>query len=447
MPAMRLSRTPLSLLGLLLGAIASSACQEDGTIVVRSLQFNGVKAVNENRLKSALATRQSSKIPWGRKAYFDRSRFDADLQRVQAFYTDRGYPDARVTGFDVKLSEKQDSVDLTVTIVEGEPIRVAGIQFAGFETIPPEHLDDLKSRIPLKVGEPRDSQFVLTTHEMAVNELKDHGYPYAKVTTTEAKPDEKQSTLTFTAEPGVLAHFGPVEIAGNTSVSNRIIERQLTFKPGDLYRRSVVQDSQRRVYGRELFQFVNIETQTKEQAASDVPTKVTVAEGKHQRVNFGVGYGTEEKARVDAEYHHVNFFGGARSAGAHARYSKLDRGVRLDFTQPYFFDPKVAFGAEAQEWVSFTPAYKSEVRGVKGTVTYRPSTRSSLALSYTSEFDDSTVEPEVLKDPSLYTTLIALGLNPVTGKQTGTLNAIGFDAQHSTADNLLNARRGYQVAL
>ena len=52
-----------------------------------------------------------------------------------------------------------------------------------------------------------------------------------------------------------------------------------------------------------------------------MPTKITVAEGKHQRVNFGVGYGTEERARFDGEYHHVNFFGGARIAGVHARWS------------------------------------------------------------------------------------------------------------------------------
>ena len=87
--------------------------------------FNGVSAVDEARLKDALATRQSSKLPWGKKAYFDRSRFDADLKRIQAFYADRGYPDARVTGFDVKLNDKQDAVDLTVTIAEGEPVRVA----------------------------------------------------------------------------------------------------------------------------------------------------------------------------------------------------------------------------------------------------------------------------------------------------------------------------------
>src|SRR4051794_4180069 len=108
-------------------ALAASGCKEEGTIKVHSLKFNGVKAVDAGRLKAALATHESSKIPWGRKAFFDRSRFDADLKRIQAFYADRGYPDARVTGFDVKLNDKQDSVDLTVTIAEGDPVRVASV--------------------------------------------------------------------------------------------------------------------------------------------------------------------------------------------------------------------------------------------------------------------------------------------------------------------------------
>ena len=428
-------------------------CNEEGTVTVHSLKFDGVNAVDESRLRNALATRQSSKLPWGRKAYFDRSRFDADLQRIKAFYADRGYPDARVTGMDVKLNQKQDAVDVTVKVDEGEPVRTAAVNFVGFEGIPPNHLEDLNSQIPLKVGQPRDRQLVVTSHEMAVNELKDHGYPYAKVSTSETTPQEnaKQSVITFTAEPGTLAHFGPVEIVGNKSVSNRIIERQLTFKRGDLYRRSLVQDSQRRLYGLELFQFVNIESQNQELQPEEVPTRITIAEGKHQRVNFGVGYGTEEKARVDAEYHHVNFLGGARSAGGHVRYSSLDRGIRLDFNQPYFFQPHLSLGAEGQQWYSFTPAYKSVVQGGKVTLTHRRSQQTSWAVSITSERDSSSINSDLLCgeslcDKTLIPTLIALGLNPVTGKQDGTLNALGVDFQHSTADNLLNAHRGYQLA-
>ena len=141
-----------------------------------------MKAVDEARLRDALATRQSAKLPWGRKASFDRARFDADLKRIQAFYADRGYPDARVTGFDVKLNDKQDAVDITVTIAEGEPVRVAAIKFVGFDDHSagsPGRTEERRCRS--RSEQPRDRQLVVTTHELALNELRDHGYPYAKV--------------------------------------------------------------------------------------------------------------------------------------------------------------------------------------------------------------------------------------------------------------------------
>jgi outer membrane protein assembly complex protein YaeT len=432
---------------LLFLVVAATACKEEGTIKVHSLTFSGVKAVDESRLRDALATKQSSKLPWGKKTYFDRSRFDADLKRIQAFYSDRGYPDARVTGFDVKLNDKQDQVDVTLTIAEGEPVKVAAVSFEGFDVIPQDRLNRLRKNAPLKLGQPRDRQLVVTTHEMALNELKDHGYPYAKVSThEELAADGKQATLTFTAEPGKLARFGPVQIQGNKTVSDHIIERELTFKPGDLYRRSIVQDSQRRLYGLELFQFANIEPLNPEAQPDAVPMRVTVAEGNHQRVNFGVGYGTEEKARVDSEYHHVNFLGGARSAGAHVRWSSLDRGVRLDFNQPYFFRPHFSLGGEGQQWYTFTPAYRSTVSGAKLTLTHRANEHTSLSVFVTSEHDSSAIDPSVRNNPTQRNSLIALGLDPTTDSQNGTLNAIGFDYQLSTADNLLNAHRGIQFA-
>jgi outer membrane protein assembly factor BamA len=177
-----------------------------------------------------------------------------------------------------------------------------------------------------------------------------------------------------------------------------------------------------------------------------VTIRVTVVEGKHQRVNFGVGYGAEERARADAEYHHLNFLGGARLAGAHVRASALDRGVRLDLNQPYFFHPHFSLGGEAQQWYTFTPAYSSIVTGAKMTLTHRGSEHTSWAASLTSEHDRSAIATNVLPDFTLRNSLIAIGLDPTTLEQNGTLNALGFDVQHSTADNPLSAHRGYQVA-
>jgi len=66
-------------------------------------------------------------------------------------------------------------------------------------------------------------------------------------------------------------------------------------------------------------------------------------------------------------------------------------------------------------------------------------------VSLISERDSSLVDSSVPSNVRLHNDLIALGLNPISGEQSGTLNAIGFDLQFSTAGNPLDARRGYQV--
>ena len=74
--------------------------------------------------------------------------------------------------FDVNLNDKQDAVDISVTIDEGQPVTVAAVDFQGFDVIPPDHLDNLRKRIPMTAGMPRDRQEVVSAHEMAVNELR-----------------------------------------------------------------------------------------------------------------------------------------------------------------------------------------------------------------------------------------------------------------------------------
>ena len=428
--------------------IAASACRETGVVRVNSIKFKGVKGVNEGALSDALATRASSRFFWGKKRFFNRSQFETDLKRITAFYSDHGFPRARVTNFDVKLNDKQDGVNVTLTIDEGDPVIVTSIDYQGLNALPPRHLNSVKNRSPIRLHKPRDKAQVLTTREMVLNELRDHGYPYATVRVDEDDgTDGLQSKLTFIGEPGKLARFGPTTVQGNETVSDHVILREVTFKPGEIYSRSSLQNVQRRLYGMSLFQFVNVEPTDVEQQPDVVPTRITVAEGPHQRVNFSVGYGTEEQARLEAEYHKLNFLGGAREAGARARWSSLDRGVQLDFTQPYVFDPHTSFKVIGQQWYTYTPAYNSRTTGATGTFTFRLREKTTASFSITSEYDASSIAPDVQSNPALRVYLIALGLNPETGEQRGQLNSFKIEGHHSTADNLLNPTRGYQLTL
>jgi outer membrane protein assembly complex protein YaeT len=287
--------------------------------------------------------------------------------------------------------------------------------------------------------------------------LRDSGYPYASVRISESPGStERQRVISLHADPGPLTNFGPIEISGNKSVSDDVIRRQLTYRPGRMFRQSALQSSQRRLYNQELFEFANVEPVRTEGKSPEIPTRVTVTEGKHKKVNFGIGYGSEEKARAEVDWRHVNFLGGARTMGVFARYSSLDRGVRLNFKEPYFFAPRYVLGMSAQSWHSDEPAFTLDTNGGRATVTREfrkwggvrlaPRPTMTVSLTYANEQESYQIFEAARKDPTFRDELIALGLDPRTGSARGTRSAVSLEAVRNTTNSLLDARQGYLLS-
>ena len=313
-------------------AMTAAACRETGDVQVTSIKFTGATAVQADELKRVLATQESGFLPWSRKRFFDRPEFDRDVKRIEAFYADRGYPRAKVVGVDVALNDAKDKVAITVEINEGEPTIVERVIFDGFDGVPADHLERLQARLPIAASKPRDQRLILASHDMSVAELRDHGFPYGNVRMVERPGStEMRVELTVAADTGPQAVFGAITIEGDASVDEDVIRRELAFKEGDLYQLSRITETQRRLYSLELFQFANVVPRLPEDRSPQVPVVVTVAEGKHRRLQLAAGYGSEEKARGRINWRHVNFGGGARTGEVEAKASSLEQGLRGSF--------------------------------------------------------------------------------------------------------------------
>ena len=214
-------RRALVLLVLLLLAASAGACKDPQTVIVGSLSFEGVTSVDQSALRAVLATRVSSRLPWGKKSGFERPRLDADVKRIEAFYADRGFPDARVTNVRVAPRDAGRAVDLTVTVEEGAAGGGRGRRISPASTsCPPAHLERLRRAMPLEPGQPRDRQNVVAAHEMALNELRDHGYPFAQVTTGRTTaPTAGTRRSRSRPSPDRSRTSAPIEVSGNKSVT------------------------------------------------------------------------------------------------------------------------------------------------------------------------------------------------------------------------------------
>jgi outer membrane protein assembly complex protein YaeT len=439
----------------IIAVCAAASCRETGDVQVTSIKFNGANAVPAGELKEVLATRESGFLPWSRKRFFDRPEFDRDVKRIEAFYADRGYPRAKVVGVDIELNEAKDKVAITVEINEGEPTIVEDVVFDGFDGVPAEHLDRLKARLPIVAGKPRDQRFILASHDMSVAELRDHGFPYGSVRIVERPGStDTRVQLTVAADAGPQAVFGPITIEGGVSVDEDVIRRELAFREGDLYQLSRITETQRRIYSLELFQFVNVAPRLPEDRALQVPVVVTVAEGKHRRLQLAAGYGSEERARGRINWRHVNFGGGARTGEVEAKASSLEQGLRGSFLEPYLFRRGLTLRLSGSTWWADEPVYEYRSSGGRLTLSKDFSrasvggergVRNSVSATFIQEYEDYAVVETVLADPSFRDELIALGLNPITGRGTGTVTALEFDFERNTAGQPLDPRQGYVV--
>jgi outer membrane protein assembly complex protein YaeT len=439
---------------LVFAALLMSGC-EDTNVKVDQFALEGVESIDERALREVLATQQPGWLPFSKKPPFSQQAFDADLKRIVAFYSDHGYPDAKVASVDVRFNDKKDAVKLIVHVVEGEPLRIAAVQLRGFDMLPRPARARLDRAITFHVGEPRNRQLVTQAQEIALNMLKQRGYPYARVDILEDPgPEPRTVIVALDAKAGREATFGDIEIQGNRRVADNIIRRQLSIEPGSPFRLSTVLENQQRLRSIPLFSFAYVEPRVAQEQPAAVPVRVTVAEAPLQRMTFGVGYGTEDKVRARTEWQHVNFLGDARTASAEAKWSSLDRGVRFGFTEPHLFTRHLSFSAEAQAWDEQEPIYHVRRYGGRGNVSWQRLRRNpvgnrasttSASVAFIDEFTDYRASDVALGDPSFQDQLIALGLDPVTGASTGTLVAIRVEALRNTAGQSLDPRRGYLI--
>ena len=424
-------------------------------IKVTKLAIEGSKAFTSKQITAVLGTRVSSRFFWGRKRYFDRRTFDDDLKRVVRFYQDHGYRNARVTAVTADLNDQQDAVALSITVDEGAPRLVAQLDFVGFDALPPEDLEKLRKNIALEAGTVLDHASIGAAHGMAMRALQDAGFPFPQVDVAENPVIGTPVIVTLTADPGDPAAYGEIAVKGDESVDEEVVRRALAFKTGDKFSLAATTESENRLYDMQLFQLADVELVGQTVVNGRVPVNVAVTSNKLRQIRTSVGYGSEERARGEAEWKHLNLFGGARTGTVHGKWSSLDRGLRTELIQPYVFTPRLSLRLSAQAWYAREPAFDLDTKGGRGTFTYRLSERdvvtgrggsSSVSLALIHQNEEYLVTPEALADPLVRDDLIAQGLNPETGVGKGILGAIDIDATRSTVADLLQRERGYTIA-
>ncbi len=310
--------------------------------LVKSVTFNGVKNVDLEELKQRIATKTSrcrtfllapfcllskSHVIYQRN-FLDRDELLRDELRVRVFYYKKGYRSSEVEARVVPPDA--DQVDIVFDVREGPPTVLSELSLEKTDTVePPLPANVLQSvRAPAK-GKPLDL-FALDSAEVKLrNLLADRGYAGAEVKdTVMLSPDGLTAYAGIRLQPGEQVTVENVAIDGNERVSDRTISRMLTFHAGDLYRRSDLLESQRKMYESGLFRLATLGSMSRRPvvargddggtttapAAQDTTrtVRVLVREAPLHGARISAGFNTVDFVQTELRYTDRNWLGGAR---------------------------------------------------------------------------------------------------------------------------------------
>lgn len=428
-----------------------TACRDEKAIRVAAIDFDGNTTFTDSQLRGVIQTKKGAGWPWSRWRSFDEAIFERDLDRLRAFYRDRGFDEAIVRADEVTLADDRKTVRLLIGIDEGTPRLVTGVLIEGIETLPAELAERIRA-LDTGVEKPRDIATLAILRDRGLGLLRDNGYPHASLEIVEEDgAGPRTVTVRVRILPGPETRFGDLQLNGLQRTKSVVVRRALTFKAGELYRESEVLRSQRRLNQFAAFEFAHIApvVADKEAMAPVLPMIVTLAEAKPHRFEFGVGYGTEDRVRGSFEWRNVNFFGNGSQFVGNARYSAVLRGAGFGYDHPYLLRTGGTLGVTAGAWWTNETIFTSRSAGGRATVSHQFGARGEFTVRtrYRNEFLVYQVRPEALADLSLVEERISLGLDPVTGRGDGNVGGLELAVDRTAVDNLLDPTKGTAVAL
>jgi outer membrane protein assembly factor BamA len=300
-------------------------------------------------------------------------------------------------------------------VANENPIIVEEVRIEGVDAVPLQAREDLQDDLPLRAGMPLTDEAETTEGERAVEILQNHGYPYAQVGIAREPIDGTRARVIVHANPGTLGFFGPIDIGGNRSVDGRVIRRRLSYTPGDLFRRSAIEQTQQRIGALGLFKSVEIRAQDVDNKPAFVPTLITVKERTPWQWNLGLGYAAGERLGVDARISHLNVFGAAERIDVQGRVSRIERTAEVAFTQSDPWHPALSLSLQARHQELDERAFFVMSRGGQAAVSWQWSTEFSTTGSYAVALERSDVDAS---------------LGPLLGLQDGMLSAWSIDLDH-----------------
>ena len=326
--------------------IAVFDIDEGKKTVIKRVKFVGNRQVGNKRLKALMFTREDWILGFmDRSGSYQPDALEADRHAIESFYQSNGFFNAKVTDVSVAIDPETKEAEATFHIYEGELYTISQV---GIGESPEYKEEEILPFLPIRAGHLYSKEAIRQAMDLLRTLWGQRGYIYVDVIPS-LESDDKSKTvkITFYVEPGDKVYANRINISGNIKTRDKVIRRQMLLGEGELLTINKLEESKRRIEGLGYFdqrEGVAYKLSRIDQEYADVD--ISLKEVKTGRVEAQFGFGGSPKdlqspttsARIMGLIADTNLFGTGMGLNLSASYSKEERQVMFNLTEPWLFD-------------------------------------------------------------------------------------------------------------
>ena len=333
--------------------------EEGEKVRIKTIKFIGNKAYTEKELKKIFKSSEKGFFSWlTSSGDLKREDLNEDAARLEAFYKNNGYIQAKIG--EPKVEFKENHIEITIKIKEGVQFKVGKVYIKGDLVMAK---DKIMEKIKISNQEFFSRRIVQNDMIFLKDIYSDEGYAYAEIfPRTEKDFDKLVVNITFDIKKGKQVYFEEIIISGNTKTRDKVIRRQLEVYEQELFSGARLKRSVRNLYRLDYFQDIKVNT-IKGSSEDKMVLKLDVAEKPTGSFSFGGGYSSVENMFATGSISQKNLFGRGHILDVSGKWGDVTKMYSLGFTEPWLFDIPLSAGIRLYDWEYEYDAYDKKSRG------------------------------------------------------------------------------------
>ncbi len=400
---------------------------EGKKVYIKTITFQGVKAFKVKQLLSIMETNEKDFLSWiTSSGLYKKELLEKDLEKVSAFYYNRGYLKAKVGEPEVK--HEGDWLYVTIPIEENAQFKMGTVDIQG-ELIEPKE----KMLAGLAIGKEKfyNREVIRGDVLKLVDRYSLDGFAFAEIIPQiKEEPAEPRVDLIYEIKRGPKVYFERIDIVGNSKTRDKVIRREFKVAEGGLFDAGGLRRSNENINRLDFFEEVNIST-TPGSQEDRMNLKVEVKEKMTGTFSMGVGYSAADQFSVMGQIAQRNLFGRGQRLSLDAYLSTRNTRYNLSFVEPWLFDIPLSAGATLYNWAREYDEYSKDSFGGSvdfGYLLWGDYTRGYLTYTY----DDANVSNVKANAPSQIK----------NSEGQNTTSSVRLTVKRDSRDQLFNATKG-----